>query len=152
MRKKIFIFSLLAMISSVSFSAEENFQVSALVVKPINITTTDIDFGRIMAGGTDVGVDLNQRGTSKGSINITGEPGLNIQIQIQPTVTLKRENGTETMDVIPYNGAYGNVGGASINLSAAGTWSESFAPRISTVASVSGTYLGSGKITVFYNY
>lgn len=150
MKKKLFLFSLLTMISSVSFSAEQTFQVRAYVLKPLNITATEINFGVVEAGATDSSVDAVGR-SSKGRITITGEPGRNILIQIQPRVTLTRTNGTETMDMIPYDGAYGNPGGASINLSATGTWSETFGPRIPTVASVSGTYTGSGKITVRYN-
>lgn len=148
MRKKLFLFSLLTTISYVSFSKEQIIQIKAVVVKPLNIVTENINFGFVGARETNVGVDGSRR-SSEGKISITGEPGKNLHIEI-PKMTLKRQNGIETMEITPYDGTLGNVGGTTIILSAEGTWSETFRPKIPTVASVLGTYVGTGKVTVIY--
>lgn len=102
MKKLLLLASILAM-SGVAFAAasdEEDLKVQATIIKPLKITTADVNFGIVAAGQKNV----ETWGTSgDGEIEVTGEAGKNVKFSVEgleandgvdSTLHLKNESGS----------------------------------------------------------
>lgn len=79
--KKLLLLTCILAISGITFAAssdEADLQVKAQIIKPLKITTKEVNFGVVAAGQKNVMTDQS----GNGEIEITGEAGKNVTVSV----------------------------------------------------------------------
>lgn len=144
-----------------SSSATATANVTAEIVAAIAISkTTDMNFGKVVAGGTSGTVVLSTAGvrsatggtklgnagsTAAGAFSVTGESGATYSVTLPASRTISSGANNMTVDTFTSNpSGTGTLTGGSQSLAVGATLNVG-------ASQVSGTYTGTFDVTVAYN-